>query len=85
LNNSPEQKFPLGVLLPTGYKRGYAPSKSRKMYSEMAKHPQIGRIALIGGSTFIRTATRFIVTAAGKSKKMRWFAEEEKATEWLKE
>ncbi len=59
-------------------------SKSRKTYIRVSQHKQLDKIAIVGGSVFIRTVAGFILQTAGKSKKMKWFNNKEKALKWLK-
>jgi hypothetical protein len=85
LDDDPNKNYAMIVnLLPLGT-TGYASSKARKIYLQIASHDQIRRFAVVGGSVFARTMTGFIIRAAGKGRSMRWLAGLEEAVEWLKE
>jgi len=71
-------------LSPLG-KGGYTTSKARKKYIQISTHKQISKIAIIGGSVFIRTTVGFIIKAAGKGDQMKWFANKAQAFSWIEE
>ena len=58
-------------------------SRARKVLAEMAKHPKVGRMAMLGSGTAIRVAARFVLTASGKADDARFFSSEKEALEWL--
>ena len=58
-------------------------SYGRQIGTEVVQHPNVGDLAFVGASTFVRTVANFITRAAGK-KNIKHFATEEEALKWLK-
>ena len=59
------------------------PSITRKNYLSLAKDPQIGRIAVVGGNITVKTIVNFAMAATGKKGNMKLFDRRKEALEWI--
>ena len=84
LNRDPRKTYHLIVDLTSIERGGHASSKARKTYNRIAANSQIKKFAIIGGSVFARTVAVFIIHAAGKGEKMKWFTTREECLNWLR-
>jgi len=80
---NPKKKYNVFIDLSLLGKRGYVSSRARKTYVQLAQHKQANKVAIAGGSIFLKTITGFILHAAGKGEKMKWFANKKEAIKWL--
>lgn len=63
---------------------GKTTAGSRRASVELLKHVDFDKIALFGGSAYVRHLVGFVVSASGKSKKVKVFKEKKQAKNWLK-
>jgi len=61
------------------------PGKAGKVYSEIAKDPRVGKIAIVGINNLYKALVKFILMAAHKSDDIKTFDNRENATKWLRE
>jgi hypothetical protein len=59
------------------------PDESSKIYTEIAAHPRIKKLAFIHHDSYVKTLINFVAHIAGKGKKMRCFSEMDEAEKWL--
>jgi len=60
-------------------------AEARRILSDETRNPTYERIAVLGGSVFMRTVSKFILRAAGESHKARFFSDLPAALGWLQE
>jgi hypothetical protein len=60
-------------------------SEARKAFAASADFDEIGKVAIVGGSIFIRTVANFIFRMSKSAEKMRFFSNQEEALQWLRE
>lgn len=59
-------------------------SGARKVFAEANKLDVFERVAMVGGTIFIRTVANFIFRMSGKQDKTKFFVNKEEALIWLK-
>lgn len=66
--------------LPKGTYRTFT-SEERKRAANTTRIPSLGPWAIVGESTFMKLASKFIATASGID--LKWFTDRDKAYQWL--
>jgi len=61
------------------------PAGANKIYMQIAKHPKVGKVAIISGRPYYRTLAKFVLIVAGKGSLFNAFANRDDAIKWLKE
>jgi len=74
-----------GVLAAPSDKTISVPLSARKIYFQLMEHPQMGKLAVMVSSPFIKHFMGMLTQFAFKWGKMRLFSDEGKALAWLRE
>ncbi len=81
---NPDKKYNTLVNLTPLGRVSYLPGKARDIYKRITAHPQVGKVALVGGDIFIQIIVNFIMQVSGKKEAIKEFASLEEARAWLK-
>ena len=86
-NQNPEKKFKIITdMTPLGkIKSGGLSPQTRKISTEIIRHPNLEKGALVTPSVFIKTIINLIIILVGRSNSIKVFSEKEKALKWLLE
>ncbi len=62
----------------------YVSSEARKLFAETADLDEVKRVAMVGGSIFVRTLANFVFRMSKSETKMKLLATREDAIAWIK-
>lgn len=66
--------------------RGYVSKGAREIYKDLVKHPQIGKVAIVGETDFQTAVLEFVLFLIHTfNKRISWFKSKEEAMMWLEQ
>lgn len=77
--------YGLGDLTPLANKISHMSKRVREGYLRIVEHPRVIKAAVFGANKYFEVATNFIISALGKSEKLKIFKTEVEARAWLKQ
>ncbi len=82
--SQPKQQFIFLVDVRPVYTQTYLlPDSAKDVYSDLLRHPQLKKAAVLGANTFLSRITEIMVNMTKKWNKLRFFRDENKARQWL--
>jgi hypothetical protein len=87
LDENPQKRYKLSVNVIAEEKGKRFSVNSRKIAVKIVSDERLSKIAVIGSNIISKVIVNFIIKAAGKGGKMKWFTEKEEnqALKWLGE
>ncbi|MBU1118393.1 hypothetical protein KKH43_00755 [Patescibacteria group bacterium] len=86
LRRNPTKQFKvLASTLALGKDTGNVSKEARGVYVAIISNDQIEKTAFVSASSFLTIVATFVFQAAGRSNKVKFFKEKEKALGWLHE